>query len=107
MSESHKKDGFLVPLPRGSRAVVIPEIKPPAPTRGRNNEIILEEEEYLKNLERIVNRTFFPLLHAAENSGGGYQDFESATHLSGVNSDRLQNDVDKLTVNQYVAKYNR
>jgi len=108
MSEPNKNDGFLVPLPKYTTALAIQELKQkaPAPNRGRNNEIILEEEVYLKNLEKVVNRTFFPLLHAVDNKEES-QDFEASTHLSGINPSTVQNDVDNLTLNRYMAKYNR
>ncbi len=106
MSEKNQNDGFLVPVSKITAVSAIRELKTPAPERGRNNEIILEEEVYLKNLEKVINRQFFPLLHQKDLSEDP-QDFETSTHMSGVNASVAQNDVDKLTVNQYMAKYNR
>ena len=103
MSEKNKNDGFLVPVSKSTAVSVIREQKVPAPERGRNNEIILEEEVYLKNLEKVINKQFFPLMHKKDLNDEP-QDFETITQLSAAS---MQNDVDKLTVNQYMAKYNR
>jgi len=101
MSEKNKNDGFLVPVSKITAVSTIREQITPAPERGRNNEIILEEELYLKNLEKVINKQFFPLLHQKDLNEEP-QEFDTSTVLSGA----IQNDVDKLTVNQYMAKYN-
>lgn len=106
MSDTNKNSGFLVPLPKTSTVVAIREQKLPAPNRGRNNEVILEEEEYLKNLEKVINKSFFPILHAQDNNTQS-QDFETSSQVTGIDPSIVQNDVDKLTINQYMAKYNR
>lgn len=106
MSDSRRNDGFLVPVSKTTTAVAIKELKPVPSNRGRNNEVILEEEEYLKNLEKVINKTFFPLLHAAQ-SNQPPEETDVSTHLSGVDPSVIQNDIDKLSLNQYMAKYNR
>ena len=106
MSQPNKNDGFLVPVPKTINTVAIKELRAPAPNRGRHNEIVLEEEEYLKNLEKVVNRSFFPLLHAADMNQDP-DDLENSTNLSGVDPSIVQRDVDVLTVNEFVGKYNR
>ena len=106
MSDSNQNGGFLVPLPKTSTAIVIKELKSNPPNRGRNNEVILEEEEYLKNLEKVINKTFFPLLHA-QQSNQPPEEHDASTHISGIDPSVVQNDVDRLSLNQYMAKYNR
>lgn len=106
MSDLQKNGEFLVPLPKTSTAVVIKELKPAPTNRGRNNEVILEEEEYLKNLEKVINKTFFPLLHAQQNNEPP-EEYDASTHISGVDPSVVQNDVERLSLNQYMAKYNR
>jgi len=105
MSQFSQNEGFLVPKPKGNELVQSQGNEKVVIKEGRK-EIILEEEEHIKNLEKIMNRDFFPLLHFINNQDNS-SDRDLSTNLSTAETGIENTEIENLTLNQYTAKYNR
>lgn len=106
MSNSSKKEDFLVPAPKKMDIVAINRDSKSNEIKSKRKEVILEEEEHIKNLEKIITRDFFPLLHMLndqEKSEVG----DLSTNMSAKKGLSVDEDVEDLSLNQYIAKYNR
>lgn len=106
MSNSSKTEDFLVPAPKRMDIVSLNKDSKPNDIKTKRKEIIVEEEEHIKNLEKIITRDFFPLLHMLndqEKSEVG----DLSTNMSAKKGSSANEDIEDLTLNEYVAKYNR
>ncbi len=105
MSERRQADGFLVPRSKNMELVSSNKEEKVVIKEGKK-EVILEEDEHIKNLEKILNRDFFPVLHFVSNQENDIErDF--STNLSTAETGIENPEIDNLSLNQYVAKYNR
>lgn len=105
MSEFSQNEGFLVPRSRNMDLVPSTQNQKVI-SKGGRKEIILEEDQHIKNLESILNRDFFPLLTYANNQEGE-DDKDISTNLSTIDPGIENTEIENLSLNQYVHKYNR
>lgn len=71
-------------------------------------EVVLEEEEYLKNMEKLITRDFFPALHnnpiTVEN---GNATPGSAKFTIDSMHGQLDPELQDISLNEYLSKFTR
>jgi hypothetical protein len=97
-------NNFAIPKPK--TLALIPRDSVQEESKPKKKDIVLDEEEHIKNLSKIINRDFFPLLHQIENQEKS-EAGDASTNLSARMTTVTNPEVDEMTLNAYLATYNR